>query len=103
MSEHHQEVGIEPEGISASAIFGTVVLSVVVVLALVIFGFVYSGSYFTEVKVASTEMTGYPLKAETAMNGAALLDDYERVDAESNIYRIPIDRAMELVVAESNQ
>ncbi len=103
MSEHHHEVGVEPEGISASVIFGTVILSVVVVLALVIFGFAYSGLHFKEAELASTEFTGYPLKVETAMNGAALLDGYERVDAESNIYRIPIERAMELVVAESNQ
>lgn len=103
MSEHHHEVGIEPEGINASVIVGTVVLSVVLILALVIFGFAYSGFHFTEAKVASTETTGYPLKVETEMNGAALLDGYEQVDAESNIYRIPIDRAMELVVAESNQ
>lgn len=103
MSEHHHEVGIEPEGISATAIFGTVVLSIVVILALVIFGFVYSGFYFTKAEVASTEVTGYPLKVETAMNGAAMLEGYERLDADSNIYRIPIERAMELVVAESNQ
>lgn len=103
MSEHHHEVGVEPEGISASVIFGTVVLSVVVILALVIFGFAYSGFHFSQAERTSTEFTGYPLKVETAMEGAALLDGYEQVDTQSNIYRIPIDRAMELVVAESNQ
>jgi hypothetical protein len=103
MSDHHHEVGVEPEGIDALVIFGTVILSIVVVLALVIFGFAYSGLQFKRAELAATGLTGYPLKVETAMNGQALLDGYETVDAESNIYRIPIDRAMELVVAESNQ
>lgn len=95
--------GVEPEGISASAIGAVVAVSIVAVIVLVVAGWVVSQERFKNIDFEVTEISGYPLKQETEASGRALLMGYERLDDESNIYRIPIDRAMELVVEESAQ
>ncbi len=93
--------GVEPEGISASAIGAVVAVSIVAVIVLVVVGWVVSQERFKNIEFEVTEISGYPLKQETESSGRALLMGYERLDDESNIYRIPIERAMELVVEES--
>jgi len=93
--------GVEPEGISASAIGAVVAVSIVAVIVLVVAGWVVSQERFKNIEFEVTEISGYPLKQETESSGRALLMGYERLDDESNIYRIPIERAMELIVEES--
>lgn len=95
--------GFEPEGISASAIAAVVAVSIVAVIVLVIAGWVIAQERFKTNELKITEVSGYPLKQETETSGRALLTGYERLDDESNIYRIPIERAMELVVEESRR
>ncbi|NNF02869.1 MAG: hypothetical protein HKN17_00275, partial [Rhodothermales bacterium] len=56
---------------------------------------------FDRAQAEVTEQTGYPNLQETRMNGLAQLNRYEVVDREAKIYRIPIERAMQLVVEES--
>ncbi|PIQ63709.1 MAG: hypothetical protein COV99_01365 [Bacteroidetes bacterium CG12_big_fil_rev_8_21_14_0_65_60_17] len=95
--------GVEPEGVSASAIGAVVAVSIVVVIVLVSASWVISEHRFKQIDFEVTEISGYPLKQETEASGRALLMGYERLDDESNIYRIPIERAMELVVEESTR
>lgn len=88
---------------NAGAVAGTVAVSIVLVVILVIAGFSIAMDRFAEANLDVTQISGYPLKVETRNAGMALLTGYEPLPNESNIYRIPIERAMELVVEESGQ
>lgn len=95
--------GVEPEGMNAGAIAGTVAVSIVLVVVLIIAGFSMAMNRFKQADLDATQISGYPLNVETRLAGQAQLTGYERLPNESNIYRIPIERAMELVVDESGQ
>ena len=78
--------------------FGAIVaaLAVVVVVTVSILG-----DEFKAAEVMATETTGYPLLRETQSSAQALLTRNEVVDAGQGVFRIPIERAMQLTVAES--
>ena len=93
--------GVESEGIDAGQLLNIVVISSIVIGILVTAAVFIVERRFETARVQATEQTGYPLLQETEMNGLAKLNRYEVVDAESKIYRIPIERAMQQVVEES--
>lgn len=78
--------------------FGAIVLALTVV---VIAGVQISYAEFASAEVAATETTGYPKLRESRVAGRALLTKNEVVDAANGVYRIPIERAMQLVILES--
>jgi hypothetical protein len=92
-------MGVEPEGLSFSSIFGSMAISVVVVVVLVVIGATYAGYRFQNVKLEVTQTTGYPLLHETQMMGATKLEGFGK--AEDGQYTIPIERAMELEVQDA--
>jgi hypothetical protein len=101
MDHEIEEVGVEPEGVPATgilAMFGAIVLALTVV---VIGGVQIGYAEFASAEVAATETTGYPKLREAQVAGRALLTKTEVVDAANDIYRIPIERAMQLVILES--
>ena len=101
MDHAHEEMGVQPEGLPATAILG-MVMGIVIALALVVaVGVQIAFGQFKAAEVDAIEWTGYPLQRETASRAQALLSQNEAIDASQDTYRIPIERAMELVVAES--
>jgi len=102
MSSHDSHTpGVEPEGLSLPAIFGSIVISAILVVGLVAIGVALSASKFQEIKMEMTEVTGYPALRESNTEGAAKLTGYSK--GEDGSYTIPIERAMELEAQESNQ
>jgi hypothetical protein len=101
--DQHQDIPevIEPEGINAMAIAWTVIGGLVILLSGVFFVMEFSILEFQEAKTEATTSTGYPTLAETNAEAAQMLSNYEVIDFEASIYRIPIDRAMELIVEEA--
>jgi hypothetical protein len=96
-----EDVGVEPEGVPANgilAMFGVIVLALTVV---VIAGVQIGYAEFATAEVTATETTGYPNLREAQVAGQALLTKNEAVDAANDVYRIPIERAMQLVILES--
>ena len=49
----------------------------------------------------AVEMTGYPPLRETNLSAQARLTQYAVVDLAAGRYRIPVDRAMDLMVSEA--
>ncbi|NQV73501.1 hypothetical protein HQ496_10280 [bacterium] len=100
MSSHDSNsLGVEPEGLSFPAIFGSMFVSIIVVVALVIAGAAYAGMKFHDAKVSATEVSGYPALRETKMMGASKMTSYGKTD--NGRYIIPIERAMEMEAREA--
>lgn len=93
--------GYEPEGINSKAIAWTVIGGLVIILAGVFFVRQFSLLEFQQAKIDATTLTGYPTLTETTEEALRTLSKYEVIDFEASTYRIPIDRAMELLVAEA--
>ena len=95
--------GVEPEGISARAIIklavGTFVFLTLAVIAVIFWIKVTEHAREQEV----TGMSQPVMLRQANADAQRLLTQYGVVDAEQGIYRIPIDRAMELVVQENGQ
>lgn len=101
--DQHQDIAeaIEPEGINAMAIAWTVIGGLVILLSGVFLVMNFSTLEFQEAITESTTSTGYPTLAETNAAAEKKLSNYEVIDFEASIYRIPIDRAMEILIEEA--
>ncbi len=93
--------GVEPEGISAHAIMkiavGTFLFLVFAITAVVAWINVTEHAQEQEV----TGMTQPVMLRQANADAQRLLTQYGVVDAEQGIYRIPIERAMELVIQDA--
>jgi len=98
---HQTHPGVEDEDINAGQMIAIVGFVTFLIAVLVTAALSITMLRFDIAKADVTEETGYPNLQETRMNGMAQLSRYEVVDSEAKIYRIPIERAMELVVEES--
>lgn len=97
------EAGVEREGVATGQILGIAfaVLSAVVVIIIVLF--MWTGVEAQAVRQAVVGSSGYPELRETEAAAARQLDHYDVVDDAQGIYRIPIDRAIDLMVLEAQQ
>lgn len=98
---HQTHPGVEDEDINAGQLIAIVGFVTFLIAVLVVVAVSITMLRFDRAKADVTEQTGYPNLQETRMDGMAQLNRYEVVDSEAKIYRIPIERAMELVVEES--
>ena len=92
---------VEPEGLNAGAIGVIVVGGLVFIIAAMFVVVEITGLVFHDALVESTTLTGYPKLQETRARADEILSSYAPIDRDAGIYRIPIDRAMELVVEEA--
>lgn len=101
--EKEKERGVAYEGVAASQILGIAVSIVVVVLVAVgvLFGWFEQVSQGTVAEAASRQQYGQLRQAE--LEAEKQLREYGVVDEEEGIYRIPIDRAMDLIATEEYQ
>lgn len=97
------ELGVEHEGIESGQILGFV-LAVAVALGLSVFTlFQYADITAQAALVEATARSGYPELREHRLHAMQRLTQYEVVDAQQGRYRIPIERAMELMVSDERQ
>ena len=112
MADHYTESAIAPAietaalevqpdetNVQAPSLFrmvlGTAVLLAVIVIALV---FVARWQMQKDAEAAAAQAR-YPLLEETRAHGAALLQGYGVVDEAAGVYSIPIEKAMDDIVA----
>ncbi len=99
----HREIieEVEPEGLPAGEILGLVIAIFVGLIVLVVALYQLVLVQEKATYIALTEEISYPIREKREMEGREKLHNYGVVDAEQGIYRIPIERAMELMVNEA--
>ena len=98
---HQTHPGVEDEDIDAGQLIAIVGFVTFLIAVLVTAALSITMLRFDRAQTEAAAQTGYPNLQETRMDGLARLNRYEVVDQEAKIYRIPIERAMQLVVEES--
>lgn len=97
------KLGVEHEGVESGQIIG-LVLAVAVALVFSIFGLVkYFNITAEEVRYEVAGLSGYPELRENRLQASQRLTQYGAAEGEENRYRIPIDRAIELMANEAYQ
>lgn len=95
------ELGVEHEGIEAGEILG-LVIAIAVALGLSVFTlFQYVDLTAQAARAEATGRSGYPELREHQLHALQRLTQYEAIG--NGRYRIPIDRAMELMANEARQ
>ncbi len=99
----HGLVGVEKESVDISLLFGIIVGTVVIVVALIIIAFTITEVKSRQFESDNIEATDYPELREVRAAAASQLTQYDVVDAENNSFRIPIDRAIDLMANEQHE
>lgn len=97
------ELGVAHEGIAAGQIFAITAGVVLAIVLIVVTLIQYTQITAQEVRYASVGMSGYPERREAEATASRLLGEYGVVDAAQGVYRIPIERAIELMANETYQ
>ncbi|GMQ81946.1 MAG: hypothetical protein BMS9Abin05_1384 [Rhodothermia bacterium] len=92
---------VEPEGLNAGALGVVVVGGLVLILAATFVVVSVTNVVFHDARMESTESSGYPTLTQTRETAEEILSSYAPTDRDAGIYRIPIDRAMGLIVEEA--
>lgn len=98
--EEQQEAGVAPEGVEAKQIMGFVLAVLVAVAMLVIIIFTYATRVHQQVRTGAEGSGRYFELQDVRERGRAQIDRYEVLDEETGQIRIPIERAMELMIEE---
>lgn len=101
--EEEKERGVAYEGVAASQIMAISVAILVVILVAVVILFGWYGQVAQDTEAAATNTDNYELLQETRREAEQTLTQYGVVDEEEGVYRIPIDRAMDVVATEEYQ
>jgi hypothetical protein len=97
--EEHEE-GVEPEGVDALGILRIGFISLVVLVVIVVVSIVLVDRQMVRTEQSMANRAQYPLKQKVRQQAEEKLTGYGAVSDAENTYRIPIDRAMDLVVEE---
>ena len=92
---------VEPEGLHAGTVGVVVVGGLVLILAATFVVVSVTDLVFHDALIESTKISGYPTLTETRESAEGILSSYAPIDRDAGIYRIPIDRAMDLIVEEA--
>lgn len=98
--EQEKERGVAYEGVAASQIMGIAAAILIVILVAVVVIFGWYGQVVQETRADLTNDQNYELLQETRTEANDALSQYGVVDKEEGVYRIPIDRAMDIVARE---
>ncbi|MFQ5568825.1 MAG: hypothetical protein ACE5G0_04070 [Rhodothermales bacterium] len=98
-----EEIGVQYEGISVGGIMGFVAVVILAVVLLVTVGFVWAGAFSQQLHEEMAASAEYPETREVELQAARKLNQYGVIDQNQGIYRIPIDRAIDLMVNEAYQ
>lgn len=98
--EREKEMGVAYEGIAAGQILA-IAMSILLVIAIaVVIVFNWASTWADATREASIDPSNYTTLQETEIDAARQLNQYEIVNEQEGIYRIPIDRAMEIIATE---
>lgn len=91
----------EPENVPVHQIFltGAVIFGSIAIAVIVLFQ-IYNKGVQTASFEAASEYVAYPQIRDGQVAGMRKITQYEVVDQAGGVYAIPIERAMELVVAD---
>lgn len=98
-----KERGVAYEGVAASQILGISASIIVVVLVAVAILFGWFGQVSQTEQVSAVERQQYRQIRQAELEATQQLQQYGVVDEEEGVYRIPIDRAMDLIATEEYQ
>ncbi|WP_103019964.1 hypothetical protein [Salinibacter altiplanensis] len=98
--EKEKERGVAYEGVAATQIMGVSASIITVVLVAIAILFGWFGQVTQSEERASAKRMQYRDIKQAEMEAAQQLQQYGVVDEEAGTYRIPIDRAMDLVATE---
>lgn len=101
--EREKERGVAYEGVAASQIMAisASIIAVVLVAVFILFGWFGQVSQEQDAEAAQAQMYSQIRQAE--LEDEQQLQQYGVVDGEEEAYRIPIDRAMDLIATEEYQ
>ena len=96
----HSEMGYEKKDVNVSKIVGYALVSIIILIAILVFLneffiFQVEGIKMERDSVVSTELRDLSAAEEETLNS------YKVLNAEKNIYQIPIDRAMKMIADEA--
>ncbi len=99
--EMEEMVGVQYEGVGAGLIMGFIFVCVGLVAVVVWVGINWAESEAQQAQEAAAMDLNYPELRQAELAAARLLNQYEVIDAGQGRYRIPIDRAVDLMVREA--
>ena len=94
---------VETEGLNANALTWIIVGSLSLILVVAFSVVAVTNVAFHDALIESTEVSGYPVLQKTQETAEEVLTSYAPIDRDAGLYRITIDRAMELIVEEAQQ
>lgn len=100
---HHGEFSVEEESLDVKLIGGIVFGTAIVIVGLILIGFTITEVTSRQMIAASIAETTYHEIREARAAAAAKLMKYEVIDQANGVYRMPIDRAIDLMVNEQFQ
>lgn len=101
--QKEKERGVAYEGVASSQITGISVSIIVVILTAVAILFGWFEQVSNSVQSATAEAQDYEQLRQAEVEATQQLQQYGVVDEEEGRYRIPIDRAMDLIATEEYQ
>lgn len=96
-------MAVEPEGVAVSGIFsaGFVIFGTIAVAVIFLFQ-IYNKGVQTAAFDAGAQTVAFPAVCEAEVAGTRKITQFEVVDEAAGIYRIPVERAMQLMVDEQS-
>lgn len=101
--EEDNVVGVQYEGVGAGPIMGFIFVILIFIAVFVWVGINWAESAAQQAHEAAAMDLNYPELRQAELTAARHLNQYEVIDAGQGIYRIPIDRAIDLMVREAYQ
>jgi len=99
--EMEEMVGVQYEGVGAGLIMGFIFVCLLFVVGVVWVGIKWAESEAQQAQETAAMGLNYPELRQAELTAARLLNQYEVIDAGQGRYRIPIDRAVDLMVREA--
>jgi hypothetical protein len=99
--EAEAALGVQHEGVGAASILGFILAVIAAIAAAVIVVFFWSGFVAEETARKAASGVNYPELRQVEATADEQLEQYKILNDAEGVYRIPIDRAMELMVNET--
>ncbi len=101
--EQEKEMGVAYEGIPAGQIISIAVTLLLAIAIAVVILFMWTNTTRQAIREATINTDQYTQLRETEAQAAQKLSQYEVIDAQAGTYRIPIDRAMDIMANQAYQ
>ncbi|MCB0717222.1 MAG: hypothetical protein KDD65_02180 [Bacteroidetes bacterium] len=103
-SGHELHIAAEPEGLEVGPIVVMVTTRVILpIVAAVLLIFPIANRNVIRYEMEATVESGFPVKDNAEAEAATKLNNYRVVDRAAGVYQIPVDRAIDIMVAQEKQ